>query len=719
MAENTIDAKVRLRYDDYNNWTTLNPILRVGEAAVAIFSPSMVSLKVGDGSRTFNSLPWIQGVAADVYAWAKVDSVTKVPGLSAYIESVVTPLIESSSSTTPTAVVRTYQIIQGENDNAYKYYLRYRDSGSNTWTVDYANYINVYNYERVYNWITENDLTRFSSLGDRTGQHITAILNEINYTNTEVDGQFVSAVSQTKGKILVKKRQVNFTNLVGSATVAQGGTGVTTFPEGEILIGNGTNALTTLSIDTTLTNNDHLAYNYAIKSYIDNKTAGLESAMHYVGDATVPIDVDNNPYIEDYNFAQARPGDVVNWAAKEYVWTGTHWRLFGDEGSYVIRGNIRDSDIHAEAAISMSKISGLTEALGTKVTRVEGKGLSTNDYTNEERTKLTNIEANAQVNLIEHVFYNGTEIIPTEINDQPKSVNIQVSVREFPLSAETKLDTIQKYAQVNTIEHIVLNHTTLFTPQTVEINNVAYNKTIDLIVKEFDDESRQKLLGIAAGAQVNKIENIMLNNTTLFVPQDIEVNGLIYRKTVNLLIKEFDDASRTKLNSIEASAEVNKIQHIFSNSVEKRPSNVEINGLVYDRSIEILEFDTASRTYLYNIEQGAQVNRIEHIYVNDQEVQIGNNKTVSITIPTYTEHINKIEKIFINDIEQHPNANKEVRFSMIVGAKTPNSTIAIDAETHQLIFAKIAQTGNINDLIQTQNDYIILYGGTSTAVMPS
>jgi hypothetical protein len=48
-----------------------------------------------------------------------------------------------------------------------------------------------------------------------------------------------------------------------------------------------------------------------------------------------------------------------------------------------------------------------------KVAKVEGKGLSTNDFTTAEKTKLQNIAANAQVNVIETVKVNGVALTPT------------------------------------------------------------------------------------------------------------------------------------------------------------------------------------------------------------------------------------------------------------------------------------------------------------------
>ena len=56
--------------------------------------------------------------------------------------------------------------------------------------------------------------------------------------------------------------------------------------------------------------------------------------------------------------------------------------------------------------------------LGEKVNKIEGKDLSTNDYTTEEKTKLTGIEDNAEVNKIDIVKINGeaAEIVDKAID---------------------------------------------------------------------------------------------------------------------------------------------------------------------------------------------------------------------------------------------------------------------------------------------------------------
>lgn len=70
--------------------------------------------------------------------------------------------------------------------------------------------------------------------------------------------------------------------------------------------------------------------------------------------------------------------------------------------------------------IEESQVDGLEEDLDSKVDKVAGKGLSTEDYTTSEKTKLANIEAAAQVNKIETIKF-GNDALPIL---SPKTVSI-------------------------------------------------------------------------------------------------------------------------------------------------------------------------------------------------------------------------------------------------------------------------------------------------------
>lgn len=79
---NEILTRISLKYDEYSNWTSKNPVLLKGEVAIATIeagsttTPAMqnlpnVVMKVGDGTSQYNALPFVSALAADVYSWAK------------------------------------------------------------------------------------------------------------------------------------------------------------------------------------------------------------------------------------------------------------------------------------------------------------------------------------------------------------------------------------------------------------------------------------------------------------------------------------------------------------------------------------------------------------------------------------------------------------------------------------------------------------------------
>ena len=79
MAEKVLKTRIQLKYDTLQNWTTNDPVLKMGELAIATIdaaSPANkqlppVMFKVGDGTSKFSELNWASALAADVYGWAK------------------------------------------------------------------------------------------------------------------------------------------------------------------------------------------------------------------------------------------------------------------------------------------------------------------------------------------------------------------------------------------------------------------------------------------------------------------------------------------------------------------------------------------------------------------------------------------------------------------------------------------------------------------------
>lgn len=77
-----LNVRIYNKFDTYENWMNSTIVLGAGEIAVASIpsgdntglTPPAVGVKVGDGSKKFSELSWIQAIAGDVHSWAKAAS---------------------------------------------------------------------------------------------------------------------------------------------------------------------------------------------------------------------------------------------------------------------------------------------------------------------------------------------------------------------------------------------------------------------------------------------------------------------------------------------------------------------------------------------------------------------------------------------------------------------------------------------------------------------
>ena len=130
-----------------------------------------------------------------------------------------------------------------------------------------------------------------------------------------------------------------------------------------------------------------------------------------------------NEDLENYDTSKLGDNDIIkvlddsthNNAVSYYRWkkhTET-WQYVGSEGPYYTKGET-DS------------------LLNGKVSKVEGKGLSENDFTNDFKSKLEGIESNAEVNKIETIKVNN--VAQTITN---KAVNINVPTKTSDINNDS------------------------------------------------------------------------------------------------------------------------------------------------------------------------------------------------------------------------------------------------------------------------------------------
>lgn len=139
---------------------------------------------------------------------------------------------------------------------------------------------------------------------------------------------------------------------------------------------------------------------------------------------------------------QSEDGNIYS----EYLWIGDMWEKMGefkadiDLSPYLTKEEASTTYLSKTDAESTYTKQTDAEAVYAKKTEVDttyakktdveaayvkkenGKGLSTNDYTTDEKSKLEGIEAGAEVNVIESVSVNGSVLQP-----EAKGVNIDIA----------------------------------------------------------------------------------------------------------------------------------------------------------------------------------------------------------------------------------------------------------------------------------------------------
>ena len=142
----------------------------------------------------------------------------------------------------------------------------------------------------------------------------------------------------------------------------------------------------------------------------------------------------------------------------------------------------------------------IKSGLSGKVDKVDGKSLSSNDYTSAEKTKLAGIESGAEANVLEGIQKNGTTVtitnkianisVPTATSDLTNDSNFAVDANyvhtdnNYTTTEKTKLAGIDASADVNVIETVKVNGAAL----TVDANK-AVNVTVPTATSALTNDS--------------------------------------------------------------------------------------------------------------------------------------------------------------------------------------------------------------------------------------
>ena len=209
---NTLNTRIKLKYDEYANWTSKNPVLLAGEVAIATIPsgtnvstgadttmqhlPNVV-IKVGDGKTAYNLLPFVSALAADVYGWAKA------PEKPAYTAGEIGGLDEFiANEIQDTDTQYTVQSVAG---STYKFELMKKNKGDADTAYTHVAFIDL----------SEID-TRLDTLETKVGDksvstQIAEVIDDFNLTkleSTSGSGKVLSYIEQSNGVVTAEMRSL-------------------------------------------------------------------------------------------------------------------------------------------------------------------------------------------------------------------------------------------------------------------------------------------------------------------------------------------------------------------------------------------------------------------------------------------------------------------------------------------------------------------------------
>ena len=265
--------------------------------------------------------------------------------------------------------------------------------------------------------------------------------------------------------------------------------------------------------------------------------------------------------------------------------------------------------IEISGKVNADNVEGLDEKLNTKVDKVAGKGLSTNDYTTEEKEKLAEIETGANKTIIDSALSSTStnpvqnKIINTKFNSIQTDINNKVdavdgkglSTNDLTAALKSNYDAAythsqQAHAPSNAEKNVIVGIQKNGTDLTVNSSTRKVNITVPTKTSELTNDSNFATT-TALNAKVDKVTGKGLSTNDYTTAEKDKLasieNGA--NKTV------VDTAlSSTSTNPLQNKAIYTKFTSIQSNIDNKVPSSRSINGKALTSDITLSASDVGA-----------------------------------------------------------------------------------------------------------------------------
>lgn len=356
----------------------------------------------------------------------------------------------------------------------------------------------------------------------------------------------------------------------------------------------------------------------------------------------------------------------------------------------------------------------ITDLYNKKVDKVEGKELSTNDFTDELKSKLENIEDTAQVNIIESISVDGTP----QVIDDNKNVDLHQSV--YTLVKKETPDNKNIYEYNLTVD----NNTTGVTieiPKDVYVNKctLKYATAVDQpytgakindAYLQFDRANSTSIyapipeLQIHAGQDITVDENNVIA-TVIPIPRKIsELNNDNYTVTDENYVhtdNNFTDGYITRIETLETNitdntSRITDLEKTAVKNVEYNKETQKITVTFGDKTTKVLTLeelltgasydgDTGDFTFTKANGEAVVVNTPKENFLSDVQYD-GTTKIITFTMSsgsTFEVNVSDLIDVYTvkstNSVEMSIENGNEIS-SNVKLSKTEGNIISVETD---------------------------------------
>lgn len=265
--------------------------------------------------------------------------------------------------------------------------------------------------------------------------------------------------------------------------------------------------------------------------------------------------------------------------------------------------------IEISGKVNADNVEGLTEKLNTKVDKVAGKGLSTNDYTTEEKEKLAGIETGANKTIIDSALSSTStnpvqnKIINTKFDSIQANINSKVdavdgkglSTNDLTAALKSNYDAAythsqQAHAPSNAEKNVIVGIQKNGTDLTVNSSTRKVNITVPTKTSELTNDSNFATT-TALNAKVDKVTGKGLSTNDYTTAEKDKLTAI--EDGANKTIVDID-LNSTSTNPVENKAIYTKFTSMQSDIDNKVPSSRTVNGKELSTDITLSASDVGA-----------------------------------------------------------------------------------------------------------------------------